>query len=265
MRLEHWGCPWSRDAGRPCRGAPVRRDEEAAHLVRRRQDRLPHAPHAVPDLAEVLERLRRYDEWYVTKLLVDDGRVQGVVAIEMLDRPDRDDLQARSVILAHRRRRARLPLHHQRRHQDRRRHGAGLPRRRAAQGHGVRPVPPDRAAVHRHPDHRGRPRRGRLAAQQGRLPLPAGLRPRQAVDPRPCMRSMELGPRDRLSQAFVHEVEKGRTIETPVRPGGPPRPAPPRREEDRREAAVRARAVPRTTRHRPGRTSWSRSGRSSTT
>jgi fumarate reductase flavoprotein subunit len=26
---------------------------------------------------------------------------------------------------------------------------------------------------------------------------------------------MELGPRDRLSQAFVHEAEKGRTIETP--------------------------------------------------
>ena len=29
------------------------------------------------------------------------------------------------------------------------------------------------------------------------------------------MRSMELGPRDRLSQAFVHEEEKGRTIDTP--------------------------------------------------
>ena len=26
---------------------------------------------------------------------------------------------------------------------------------------------------------------------------------------------MELGPRDRLSQAFVHEEEKGRTIDTP--------------------------------------------------
>ena len=29
---------------------------------------------------------------------------------------------------------------------------------------------------------------------------------------------MELGPRDRLSQAFVHEVEKGRTIDTPYGP-----------------------------------------------
>jgi hypothetical protein len=29
---------------------------------------------------------------------------------------------------------------------------------------------------------------------------------------------MELGPRDRLSQAFVHEVEKGRTTDTPYGP-----------------------------------------------
>src|SRR5262249_52897130 len=33
--------------------------------------------------------------------------------------------------------------------------------------------------------------------------------------PTPVLRSMELGPRDRLSQAFVKEYEKGRTIETP--------------------------------------------------
>src|SRR5262249_45704890 len=31
----------------------------------------------------------------------------------------------------------------------------------------------------------------------------------------PVRRSLELGPRDRLSQAFVKEYEKGRTIETP--------------------------------------------------
>ena len=33
--------------------------------------------------------------------------------------------------------------------------------------------------------------------------------------PTPVMRSMELGPRDRLSQAFVQEMKKGRTITTP--------------------------------------------------
>jgi fumarate reductase flavoprotein subunit len=34
-------------------------------------------------------------------------------------------------------------------------------------------------------------------------------------EPKPVLKSMELGPRDRLSQAFVKEVEKGRTIDTP--------------------------------------------------
>jgi fumarate reductase flavoprotein subunit len=32
------------------------------------------------------------------------------------------------------------------------------------------------------------------------------------------LRSMELGPRDRLSQAFVHEQEKGNTVDTPYGP-----------------------------------------------
>ena len=45
-------------ARRPRRGAPVRRHEEDAHLVRRRQDRLPHAAHALPDLAQVHQRSR---------------------------------------------------------------------------------------------------------------------------------------------------------------------------------------------------------------
>ena len=30
--------------------------------------------------------------------------------------------------------------------------------------------------------------------------------------PKPVLRSMELGPRDRLSQAFVGELERGRTL-----------------------------------------------------
>jgi fumarate reductase flavoprotein subunit len=37
-------------------------------------------------------------------------------------------------------------------------------------------------------------------------------------DPHPVLRSMELGPRDRLSQAFVHEEEKGRTVDTAYGP-----------------------------------------------
>ena len=34
-------------------------------------------------------------------------------------------------------------------------------------------------------------------------------------DPWPRKKAMELGPRDRLSQAFWHEHKKGRTIDTP--------------------------------------------------
>jgi fumarate reductase flavoprotein subunit len=34
-------------------------------------------------------------------------------------------------------------------------------------------------------------------------------------EPKPVLRSMELGPRDRLSQAFVKELEKGRTLKGP--------------------------------------------------
>jgi fumarate reductase flavoprotein subunit len=36
--------------------------------------------------------------------------------------------------------------------------------------------------------------------------------------PTPVLRAMELGPRDRLSQAFVKELEKGRTTATPYGP-----------------------------------------------
>src|SRR5439155_4665139 len=37
-------------------------------------------------------------------------------------------------------------------------------------------------------------------------------------EPKPVLRSMELGPRDRLSQAFVKEFEKGRTLDGPYGP-----------------------------------------------
>ena len=160
----------------PRRGAAVRRHEDHAHVVCRRQDRLPHAAHAVPDLAQVPvdQALRR--------VLHDrsDGRGRRLPWLHRHRDADRRDeaVPRQGGDHLHRRRRPDLPLHHQRRDQDRRRHGDGLSRRRAAEGHGVRPVPPDRPAGLRHPAHRGLSRRGRLPAEQGQLPLPAGLRPR---------------------------------------------------------------------------------------
>ncbi len=52
------------------------------------------------------------------------------------------------------------------------------------------------------------------------------------VDPWPRTKAMELGPRDRLSQAFWHELQKGRTVDDAAGARGAPRPAPSRREED---------------------------------
>ena len=102
-----------------------------------------------------------------------------------------------------------LPVHDQRQHQDRRRHGARVPRRRRAEGHGVRPVPPDGAARHRHPDHRGLARRGRLPAEQrGRaLPGDARLRRRREGGARPARHDLAReilrdrgGPRHRRAR-----------------------------------------------------------------
>ncbi len=47
------GLPVEPQGRRPRQRARLRRHEDRAHLVRRRQDRLPHAAHAVPDLAQV--------------------------------------------------------------------------------------------------------------------------------------------------------------------------------------------------------------------
>ena len=179
------GLPVEPAARRPRRGPRLRRHEEDAHLVRRRQDRLPHAARAVPDLAEVRRGhpVRRGLRHQAARRRRPGARRRRGRA----RRPARSTRSPRRPsILVHRRLRQGLPVHHERQHQHRRRDGAGLPGRRAAEGHGVRPVPPDRAAVHRHPDHRGRPGRGRLAAEQGRLPLPAGLRPGHARRRPPC-------------------------------------------------------------------------------
>ena len=82
MRLEHWGCPWSREpdgriAVRPFGGMKKTRtwfaaDETGFHLL-----------HTLFQTSLKYDSVTRYDEYFVTTLLVDDGRVQGVVAIEL--------------------------------------------------------------------------------------------------------------------------------------------------------------------------------------
>src|SRR5947207_11987351 len=83
LQLEHWGCPWSREADgriavRSFGGMRKMRtwfaaDKTGFHLL-----------HTLFQTTLKYDRVARYDEWFVTKLLVDDGRVQGVVAVELM-------------------------------------------------------------------------------------------------------------------------------------------------------------------------------------
>ena len=82
MQLEHWGCPWSREADghigvRPFGGMKKTRTWYAADKTGF------HMLHTLFQTSLKYDAVVRYDEHYVTKLLVDDGRVQGVVAIEL--------------------------------------------------------------------------------------------------------------------------------------------------------------------------------------
>src|SRR5213595_3819854 len=82
LRLEHWGCPWSREpdgrvAVRPFGGMKKLRTWFAADKTGF------HTLHTLFQTALSHRYLVSYDEWFATKLLVDDGRVHGVVAIEL--------------------------------------------------------------------------------------------------------------------------------------------------------------------------------------
>ncbi len=97
-RLEHWGCPWSRNedgsvATRPFGGMTVPRTWYAADKVGF------HMLHALFQHSMRFDRIVRYDENFVTRLLVDDGACRGVVAIDIRSGAMRVFL-GRAVILA---------------------------------------------------------------------------------------------------------------------------------------------------------------------
>ncbi len=129
----------------------------------------------------VKEGVEFFNEFYVLDLLLNevDGirRTAGVVAYELAT-GDVHVFRAKSRRLRLRRQRQVLQGHLQRAHPDRRRPGRRVPPRAAAGGHGVLPVPPDRHLEDGHPAHRGRPRRGRHPAEQGRRALHGEVRAR---------------------------------------------------------------------------------------
>jgi len=82
IQLEHWGCPWSREPDgtvsvRAFGGMSVNRtmfaaDKSGFHML-----------HAMFQTTLRFDRVHRYDEYFVTKLLIEDGTCKGVVAIDM--------------------------------------------------------------------------------------------------------------------------------------------------------------------------------------
>ena len=215
LRLEHWGCPWSRQpdgriAVRPFGGMKRERtwfaaDKTGFHLL-----------HTLFQTSLKYAAVTRYDEWFVTRLLEDDGRVQGVVAID-LKSGRIEAITARAVILCTGGCGKVFPFTTNAAIKTG--DGMSLAYRAGA------PLK-DMEFIQYHPT--GLPFTGILIteaarAEGGHLINKDGYRYLQdyklgTPQPRPVLRSMELGPRDRLSQAFMKELEKGRTIDTPYGP-----------------------------------------------
>ncbi len=211
LQLEHWGCPWSRQpdgrvAVRAFGGMKRMRTWFAADKTGF------HMLHALFQTSLKYRRMARYDEWFVTRLLVDEGRVHGVVAIELATGRIKA-ITAGAVVLATGGCGKVFPFTTNANINTG--DGMGLAYRAGA------PLK-DMEFVQYHPT--GLPFTGILIteatrAEGGWLLNKDGYRYLQDYDlgvptPEPVLRSMELGPRDRLSQAFEHEVAKGRTLDS---------------------------------------------------
>src|SRR6202163_462013 len=212
LQLEHWGCPWSREpdgriAVRPFGGMKKMRTWFAADKTGF------HMLHTLFKTSLQFGSIVRYDQVFATRLLVEDGAIQGVVAIELRTGKVRA-IQAKAVIIC----------------------TGGCARvfpcttnANICTGDGMAlayeagaPLK-DMEMTQYHPT--GLPFTGILIteaarAEGGWLLNKDGYRFLQDYDlgkpqKEPVLRTMELGPRDRLSQAFVKEMEKGRTIKGP--------------------------------------------------
>jgi len=212
IQLEHWGCPWSRDPDgrvsvRSFGGMSVDRtlfaaDKTGFHLL-----------HALFQTSLKYDRIVRYDECFVTSLLVDGGRVRGITALNLYN-GQLEVIVAKAVIvctggggrvfpfttnaaiktgdgmaLAYR---AGVPLKDMEFVQY---HPTGLP------GTGILITEASRGEG------------GWLKNKDGyRYLQDYGLGPPTDT---PVHRKMELGPRDILSRCHMQEYSKGRTFEGP--------------------------------------------------
>jgi fumarate reductase flavoprotein subunit len=212
LRLEHWGCPWSREpdghiAVRAFGGMKKMRTWFAADKTGF------HMLHTLFQTTLKYPPITRYDEWFVTRLLADDGRVEGVVALELMSGKIQAIL-AKAVILCTGGCGRVFPYTTNANIKN----GDGM-----ALAYRAGAPLKDMEFIQYHPT--GLPFTGILIteaarAEGGYMLNKDGYRYLQDYNlgtpqRKPVLRSMELGPRDRLSQAFVKEMEKGRTIKGP--------------------------------------------------
>jgi len=213
LQLEHWGCPWSREtdgsvAVRPFGGMKKQRtwfaaDKSGFHIL-----------HTLFQTSLQFSSIQRFDEFYATELLIDDGRCCGLTAIEMRSGQMRQ-FRAGAVIIA----------------------GGGAGRMFPFTTNGAIKTGDGMALAYRagvplkdmefvqyHPT--GLPSTGTLLTEacrgeggvllnkDGRRFLQDyGMGPETPLG-KPVLKTMELGPRDRVSQAFWHEQKKGNMVPT---------------------------------------------------
>ena len=209
MRMEHWGCPWSREdsgkvAVRPFGGMKNKRTWFAADKTGF------HMLHTLFQTSLKYSEVERFDEYFVTDLLVDDGRCCGAMAIE-ISTGKLHAIRAKSVIICSGGAGKVFPFTTNASIKT----GDGM-----ALAYRAGVAMKDMEFVQYHPT--GLPFTGILIteaarAEGGYMLNKEGYRYLQDYDlgtpqEKPVLRSMELGPRDRLSQAFVKEQEKGRTL-----------------------------------------------------
>ncbi|USH02260.1 fumarate reductase (quinol) flavoprotein subunit [Grimontia kaedaensis] len=215
VQLEQWGCPWSRKENgdvnvRRFGGMKVERTWFAADKTGF------HMLHTLFQTSIKYPQIKRLDEYFVVDLLVVDNEVQGLIAIHMAE-GELVCIKAKSVVLAT--------------------GGAGRVYNCNTNGgivtgdgmamafrHGV--ALRDMEFVQYHPT--GLPGTGILMTEgcrgEGgiivnkngyRYLQDYGMGPETPVG-QPKNKYMELGPRDKVSQAFWHEQQKGNTIKHPL-------------------------------------------------
>jgi len=214
IQLEHWGCPWNREpdgsvAVRPFGGMKIKRtwfaaDKSGFHIL-----------HTLFQTSLQFPQIERYDEYYATDLLVDEGRCQGFTAIEMRSGQMRR-FKANAVIIAGGGASRMFPFNT---------NGAIKTGDGMALAYRAGAALKDMEFVQYHPT--GLPNTGTLLTEacrgeggvllnkdKRRFLQDYGMGPETPLG-KPELKTMELGPRDRVSQSIWHELKKGNSVTTP--------------------------------------------------